>query len=177
MNNLNYIFFEEFKHLDKLCGELYRDQYGVSHYIDDMKDVPQSDYQYIPNWKEDLKHLIRLRHIRNYLAHTEGSFNEELCTQKDIKWSQDFYKRILHQSDPLAMLYQHAKTKQAVRQVKTPPSSAKYNTGGKRLCRTNTKKSSGIKRFCFIVLLLVIVGILLFVVFALLYHIPDLTLL
>ena len=41
MDNLNYIFFEEFKRLDKLCGELYADQHGISKYIDDMRNVPK----------------------------------------------------------------------------------------------------------------------------------------
>ena len=90
MDNLNHVLFEEFKHLDKLCGELYGDQRGVSHYIDDMKVVSGSVYQYIPNWKEDLDRLIRIRHIRNYLAHTEGAFNEDMCTPKDIEWSREF---------------------------------------------------------------------------------------
>lgn len=39
MDNLNYAFFEEFKHLDKLCGELYGDKHGISKYIDDMRNV------------------------------------------------------------------------------------------------------------------------------------------
>lgn len=111
MDNLNYNFFEEYKRLDKLCGELYGDQHGVSHYIDDMKDVPKNSYLHISNWKTDLEQLIRLRHIRNYLAHTEGAFNEEICTQKDIEWSQNFYKRILNQSDPIATLYQYSEEK------------------------------------------------------------------
>lgn len=110
MNNLNYVFFEEFKHLDKLCCELYQTQYGITHYIDDMKIVSVNDYQYIPNWKADLEQLIRVRHIRNYLAH-EGGFNEETCTQNDIDWICAFYQRILNQSDPIAMLYQMSKAK------------------------------------------------------------------
>lgn len=110
MDNLDYIFFEEFKHLDKLCGELYKTQYGITHYIDDMKSISVNEHQYIPNWKADLKQLIRVRHIRNYLAH-EGTFNEETCTQNDIDWIRTFYQRILNQSDPIAILYQISKAK------------------------------------------------------------------
>lgn len=106
MNDLNYIFFEEFKKLDKLCGELYESPYGVTHYIDDMKAASWDDCRHIPNWKTDLKELIRLRHIRNHLAHTEGAFHEDICTQNDIDWIKNFHKRIMNQSDPLAMLYQ-----------------------------------------------------------------------
>ena len=32
MNNLNYIFFEEFKKLEKLCGEMYGSHNGVTNY-------------------------------------------------------------------------------------------------------------------------------------------------
>ncbi len=110
MDNLNFIFFEEFKHLDKLCGELYEvEKDGVANYIDDMKSVVPYDYRCIANWKEDLEQLTRMRHIRNKLAHAPGAFDEETCTQKDINWIQDFYERILHQLDPIAILYQKSK--------------------------------------------------------------------
>ena len=105
MHNLNYIFFEEFKRLDKLCGEIYNSRHGVTDYIDDMKSVPKHRCQYIPNWKNDMEQLMHLRHIRNYLAHTSGAFQEELCTQKDIDLVIDFYNRILTQTDPMALLY------------------------------------------------------------------------
>lgn len=108
MNHLNYTFFEEFKRLDKLCGQLYGAQNGVTHYIDNMKTVPVNNYRYISGWNSDLKELIRLRHIRNYLAHTEGAFEEENCTQKDIDWIRGFHNRILHQSDPIALLHKNS---------------------------------------------------------------------
>lgn len=111
MNETNIIFFEEFKELDHLCGELYEAPYGVTHYIDDMKAVSENHYRLIPNWKADLKTLIRLRHIRNCLAHTEGAFYEDICTQNDIRWIQDFYQRILNQSDPLALRNQMSRKK------------------------------------------------------------------
>lgn len=111
MNSLNYMFFEEFKRLDKLCGELYDTQYGVTHYIDDMKSAAWDDCKHISNWKPDLKELIRLRHIRNHLAHTEGAFQEAVCTKEDVDWIKKFYRRIMNQSDPLAMLYRSIQTK------------------------------------------------------------------
>ena len=52
-----------------------------------------------------MEQLMHLRHIRNYLAHTSGAFQEELCTQKDIDLVIDFYNRILTQTDPMALLY------------------------------------------------------------------------
>ena len=104
MSNLNFIFLEEYKHLDKLCSELYDGQPGVTSYINDMKNMDWNDAREISNWKSDLSNLIRLRHIRNHLAHTEGAFDEKLCTSDDVNWMKDFRNRILKQTDPLAML-------------------------------------------------------------------------
>ena len=111
MNNLNYIFFEEFKKLEKLCGEMYGSHNGVTNYIDDMKDVPYSNYRDIPNWEDDLSQLKKMRHIRNNLAHEEGAFAKKVCTQNDIRWIQTFIKRIMNQSDPLAIQHRNKKNK------------------------------------------------------------------
>ena len=111
MNNLNYVLFEEYKRLDKLCGDIYKTQHGITSYIDDMKAKSLSDYRCIPHWGTDLEWLIKIRHIRNSLAHAEDAFNTESCTQNDIDWIRDFYNRILNQSDPIAILYQNSKAK------------------------------------------------------------------
>ncbi len=108
MDNMNYVFFEEYKHLEKLCREMYDSYEGVTSYIDDMKKVSFRDYSNIPNWRTDLEQLHRLRHIRNNLAHTEGAFYEQNCTQEDVDWVKDFYSRIMAQSDPLSVLRQNS---------------------------------------------------------------------
>ena len=110
MNNLNLIFLEEYKQLDKLCGELYDGQPGVTSYINDMKSLDWNDTRNIPDWKSDLYELKRLRHIRNHLAHTEGAFDEKLCTNDDVNWVKDFRNRILKQTDPLATLRKKSKS-------------------------------------------------------------------
>ena len=173
MDNLNHVLFEEFKHLDKLCGELYGDQRGVSHYIDDMKVVSGSVYQYIPNWKEDLDRLIRIRHIRNYLAHTEGAFNEDMCTPKDIEWSREFCRRIINQLDPLALLRQHIEAKQRMAKVKRPvyqiqasQFSVQYNVVNEKAEEISCKKVKILSILGWIVFLLVIIGGLLLVLFS-----------
>lgn len=137
MNSLNNVLFEEFKSLDKLCGELYNEQYGVTHYINDMEAVSLYDYRNIPNWKADLQSLKHVRHIRNNLAHAEGSFNEENCTQYDIDWIKDFRNRILNQTDPIAILYQNTKTKeQALKHLKTD-NNADNNSNDKKNIQAN----------------------------------------
>ena len=127
MKNLNYDFFEEFKHLEKLCGELYGTKNGVTSYIDHMKSVSEYDYRNVPNWKTDLGQLIRLRHIRNHLAHTEGAFQEIACTKGDIDWLRAFYKRIQSQSDPIAILY---KTRRTLKPMNTYMGPQGFNQSG-----------------------------------------------
>ncbi len=114
MENLNYVLFEEFKRLDKLCEEIYNAKHGITNYINDMKSTSLYNYRHIPKWNTDLEQLIRLRNIRNQLAHSEGAFYQETCTQQDIDWIQNFHKRILEQSDPLAMLYQNLQARTQV---------------------------------------------------------------
>ena len=110
MSNLNYIFFEEFKHLEKLCREIYQSNSGVSDYINDMEKVSAKDFRNIKDWERDLKQLKRLRKIRNTLAHVEGAFSQNICTQNDIDWLKEFYQRIMKQTDPIALLRQNSKT-------------------------------------------------------------------
>lgn len=74
-----------------------------------MKEISRIQYPYIPNWKNDMQQLIRLRHIRNDLAHRENAFQDQICTQEDINWIRNFYERILNRSDPIAMLHRKAK--------------------------------------------------------------------
>ena len=111
MNHINYTFFEEFKKLEKLCNDIYKSHNGVTNYIDDMNAVSFRNYYNIPNWEADLHRLKQLRHIRNTLAHVEGAFNENICTQQDIEWVQAFYERILKQSDPLAIQYRNSQSR------------------------------------------------------------------
>lgn len=160
MNRLNYTFFEEFKRLDKLCGQLYGAQNGVTHYIDNMKTVPVNNYRYISGWNSDLKELIRLRHIRNYLAHTEGAFEEENCTQKDIDWIRGFHNRILHQSDPIALLHKNSI-------IRRPPDIRRYDSNKQK----NYQQDEEIERFSWkdvflaisiAAVIIVIIGIIMF---------------
>lgn len=111
MSNLNDIFLEEFKRLDKLCKEMYRTDTGVTTYINEMKRVPASVSRAVPGWNADLKQLISLRHLRNHLSHDVGTLDKTICTKNDIDWLKAFYKRLYNQSDPLTLLYKRNKNK------------------------------------------------------------------
>ena len=121
MDNLNYIFFEQFKRLDNLCADIFDSHPGVTAYIDHMEATPSAAAR-VAGWPEDLRQLKHLRHIRNHLAHDSGAFLEENCTQADIDWLDDFYNRIIKRSDPIALARQQARSSSAHRQT---PSSAK----------------------------------------------------
>ena len=125
MNNLNYIFFEEFKKLEKLCNEIYSSHSGVTQYIDDMLNISYYHYRSIPNWNSDLKELKRLRHIRNQIAHEQ--IHVDLCTPADIEWLNDFYKRIFNQTDPLALLHQNISSNVTTQRNSTQNASVKMH--------------------------------------------------
>ncbi len=166
MDNINYIFFEEYKRLNKLCSELYGDQNGISHYIDDMKNVPGTDCRYISGWKDDLSQLIRLRHIRNHLAHAEGAFDEGICTYRDIEWIQEFHKRILNQSDPLALLYQYSQSRQQMKKTNSsaskpypPQPLPQVNINIREIKERRPPADKRRQNFYWIIFLIIMVGI------------------
>ena len=109
MGNLNDVFLEEFKRLDKMCRERYQSEKGVTSYISDMKRTATDKSRSIPNWDADLKALVRLRHLRNQLSHEVGTFHRSMCTQRDIAWLRAFNHRIFKHSDPLALLRRKGK--------------------------------------------------------------------
>lgn len=165
MNHLNHILFEEYKRLDELCRQIYGSQPGITHYIDDMKGVLEINYRHIPNWKADLKQLIRIRHIRNDLAHRQGAFDEEICTQEDIEWSQEFHERILKRSDPLALLHKYfVAQSQMVKAERTRFSSQKS-----LISVQNDNEGGEMKNIYFVLTLFFIVTIVLAIVLAIVF--------
>lgn len=103
MYNLDYLFLEEYKRLDKLCREMYLSEKGVTSYINDMKSISSSQSGCVQNWDADFKKLIELRHIRTQLAHDVGTLNSNICSKADVLWLQEFYNRIMSQTDPLSL--------------------------------------------------------------------------
>lgn len=109
-------FIDEFKHLEKLCNEIYGDQHGVTLYIQDMESKSYMSTRGIEDWDRDLKYLTRVRHIRNNLVH-ESDYDIDY-TEDDIAFMRDFYDRILNQEDPLSLL---RKQMDQIKKVKPRP--------------------------------------------------------
>ena len=102
--NTNIIFFDEYKKLDKLCSEMYgKNSGGVTCYLNDMIAVPVMQRNRIPEWNQTYDRLRELRHIRNQMAHGEGSFEDYPCSEEDVLWLFKFQSKIMHISDPLAV--------------------------------------------------------------------------
>ena len=99
-------FINSYKRLEKLCNEIYDSNHGISAYIDDMARLTSASF-YVFNWNAPapvtslgLKHY---RWIRNQIAHEPNCTEENMCEYGDAQWIDDFYDRIMNQSDPLAM--------------------------------------------------------------------------
>lgn len=91
-----------YKHLEKLCGEIMRDERRVSAYIDEMTCTPFGP-SLVAGWNNDLKKLKHYRHIRNLIAHEPDCSEDSLCVPSDAVWIENFCTRILNSSDPLCI--------------------------------------------------------------------------
>lgn len=55
-------FLDSYKHLEKICGEIMKDERKVSAYIEEMQRIFDGPY-YVKSWNEDLKQLKHYRWI------------------------------------------------------------------------------------------------------------------
>lgn len=95
-------FVDSYKKLEKLCNEIYGDKHGLSSYIDEMTNNPIGSC-YVSEWDENLKQLKHYRWVRNQIVHEPGCTEGNMCELEDVLWLDDFYSRIMNQTDPLAM--------------------------------------------------------------------------
>ena len=140
-------FFEEYKRLDRLCADLFSCAGGgVTAYLDEMDRADARGKARVPSWESDRKTLKHLRFVRNRIAHEA---NDTAVSQKeDLAAVKDYYSRILHERDPLALLRQAEK-----------PSPRKAGT------KTAAKKGNGraaVLAMFIVVVLLVILGLLVY---------------
>lgn len=95
-------FIEEYKKLNRLCGDIFGSNDGVNDYLRAMEKQSSSAHS-VAGWQKDYKMLKSLRHIRNQIAHDDTTANV-FSTKEDIDKVKDFYKRISTGKDPLALL-------------------------------------------------------------------------
>ena len=109
-------FMNSYKRLEKLCGEVIGDDRRVAAYIEEMCKLYRGAYT-VSGWNEDLRRLKHYKWVRNQIAHDPACNEENMCDDEDAQWLDDFYNRIMSQTDPLA-LYRKATQAQQREQKK-----------------------------------------------------------
>lgn len=95
-------FFEEYKRLDRLCGDMYSCKNGVSEYISQMESKAYQGRYRVSSWDSDYKMLKHVRWVRNQIAHDSGTY--QFSDSDDLAFVQDFYHRIFSGQDSLTLL-------------------------------------------------------------------------
>ncbi len=131
-------FMDSYKRLEKLCGDVLNDDRRISAYIDEMLSTVHAEY-FVAGWNEDLKKLKHYRWIRNQIVHNPD-FSEDSCTDEDVRWIDNFYNRIMRQTDPLALYREATKPKNKPtpkpvreRNYYDEPQNSDYNNGSIKL--------------------------------------------
>ena len=132
-------FTESYKHLEKLCGEIMNDDRRVSAYIDEMINTPRGSY-FVKGWDSDLKQLKHYRWVRNQIAHEPDHTEQNMCKPGDAEWLDNFYSRIMNQTDPLTLYAKATAPKPTVKITQAPETKAKTYFHPQQT--TNSKKSS-----------------------------------
>ncbi len=95
-------FIDSYKHLEKLCGEILNDERRISAYIDEMINISDGKF-YVHTWDDDLKKLKHYRWVRNKISHEPDCNETNMCDFEDEIWLDNFYQRIMNQTDPLTL--------------------------------------------------------------------------
>lgn len=125
-------FFEKYKKLDALCGDMFSCKNGVSEYITSMESRGLDGFKQIESWDDFYRTLKHLRWIRNKIAH-ESSEDEPVCKPQDILLLNEVYNQLIDRSDPLALISKKsAKSKKPVRKpaAKAPCTAPKSESVG-----------------------------------------------
>lgn len=134
-------FIDSYKSLEKLCSDIYRDNHGVTRYIEDMQNTPDGSFC-VENWDNDLQRLKHYRWMRNQIVHEPSCSESSLFEPGAEEWLNEFYQRTLQRTDPLS-LYRKTKTAQVASNQK-PPVSTEHKV---------PYTSSGNPRGCFMYML------------------------
>lgn len=147
-------FIESYKHLEKLCGEVLNDDRRISAYIDEMINTPRGSYL-VRGWSNDLKQLKHYRWVRNQIAHEPDCTEQNMCEPSDTVWLDNFYSRIMNQTDPLALYSKAAKFRQVSNSTQPRKAETPIYTYPQQV--SNHKKSSQKPVGCIVFLICVLV--------------------
>ena len=103
MRDLNINFMDLYKRVDRFIKDAYHSSEGVSEYIRLMESKDSKGRRYVSGWNSDYDSLKHLRWIRNQLAH-EVDYDEDICSDEEYEWLEDFHSRLFSSDDPLGKL-------------------------------------------------------------------------
>lgn len=130
-------FMESYKYLDNLCKDM--NGIGITGYIKDMEQELNGEF-YVAGWKKDYMQLKHYRYIRNQIAHENYADEKDMCSAKDIAWLDEFYRRIMGQTDPLALCYKKTRFRSTPKLTETKETpTAQYVPSRSKLRQTEKK--------------------------------------
>lgn len=168
MTQLDNEFFEEYKHLERLCSDMYSCRDGIRQYLEDMECQFSEGEKAISHWAQDYRKLRELRRTRNTLAHNVSEY--QVCTERDIEDVKEFTNRILRRQDPLALLNLYDlrnETPKAPAESEVPNSASSYYGVSQRSVPRKKKKGGKLKRVILWILLLLTIYALVMLILAL----------
>lgn len=148
-------FIDSYKHLEKLCGEIFSDSKGVSAYIDEMVKTLDGSY-YVKSWDDDLKALKHYKWVRNQISHDPDCNEENMCEPGDKIWIDNFYSRIMNQEDPLSA-YRKACSAARKSHSQTPPCPDSEQTKTNNLHESKNAINFAAILFAAIVLIIILI--------------------
>ena len=149
---------ESYKRLDNLCKDLLSSERGVSAYISEMDRCQSTSHSVaIENWQQDYIRLKSYRHIRNQIAHVNYASEESMTSENDVHWIENFYQRIIDQTDPLALYYQSGSFKLQERHMQvTSLSDFPAKISPQKLSSCDSQPPIGCALLCVIMLLIIL---------------------
>lgn len=124
-------FIDSYKKLDKLCRDIMNVDKGVTTYIYEMENTLNGSY-YVRDWNAALSKLKHYRWIRNKISHEPGCTEQNMCELNDISWLDNFYDRIMKQTDPISLYLKETgsqrKSAYKYTQTRNTPLPLKINT-------------------------------------------------
>ena len=160
MTTLERNFFDAYKRLDAKCAAMLHDNNGVKAYLNHMDTVPSAARRGIGSWSYDRSTLIRLRHVRNQIAHDAESSS---CTEEDLNKLEKFYSRLLQGEDALSKYIRLNTTRQPKQHKQPKQEKPQVQIKGKR-------KSRKLIHMTLLTIFLVSLILFSYIAFLLFYH-------
>lgn len=155
MQKEDNVFFEAYKRLDTLCGDMYSCHRGVSTYIEQMEKENTIGEYLVKGWNEDYRKLKHLRWVRNQIAH-ESSM-EGFCCSQDILDVQIFHQRILSGQDPLTMLRKRMEERNLQKVLRNGQDRSLQSSLQKTKAHSAGHSSVGEKLLAFLIFLMIVI--------------------